>query len=198
MINTGIEASNRDSGGPARPLYVKGMDRLFQICMVICVLSIVCMTVLIFSGVVMRYFFSIGARYAEPMSIFFTVQLTMYGAAVCYRAQAHLRLALFVDMLPTLPRKLVLHGTDLFMAGVAVMMIWYGISLAETTWFQSYPEFDDIRVGVVYSAIPGGGVMLLLFIIEKVFYRDAAAELEGEEMRHALELAEKDAKRLEL
>jgi TRAP-type C4-dicarboxylate transport system permease small subunit len=146
----------------------------------------------------MRYFFSVGARYAEPMSIFFTVQLTMYGAAVCYRANAHLRLALFVDMLPGLSRAMVLHFIDLAMAAVAVLMVWYGISLTETTWFQSYPEFDDIKVGVVYSAIPGGGLVLLLFIFEKAFFREALAELEGEEMRHALELAEKDAKRLDL
>ena len=182
----------------AKPRYVRAMDRLYQLCMIICILSIVCMTVLIFSGVVMRYFFSIGARYAEPMSIFFTVQLTMYGAAVCYRAQAHLRLSLFVDMLPGMPKKIALHAVDILMAAVAGLMIWYGISLTETTWFQSYPEFDDIRVGVVYSAIPGGGIVLLLFIIEKAFFDDAVAAMEGEEMRHALELAEKDAKRLEL
>jgi TRAP-type C4-dicarboxylate transport system permease small subunit len=183
---------------PTKPGFVRVMDRLYQLCMIICVLSIVCMTVLIFSGVVMRYFFSIGARYAEPMSIFFTVQLTMYGAAVCYRAQAHLRLSLFVDMLPGVPRQAALYAVDILMAAVAVLMIWYGISLTETTWFQSYPEFDDIRVGVVYSAIPGGGIVLLLFIIEKAFFREATAALEGEEMRHALELAEKDARRLEL
>jgi TRAP-type C4-dicarboxylate transport system permease small subunit len=190
--------ANPTASGPARPVFVRVMDRLYQLCMVICVLSIVCMTVLIFSGVVMRYFFSVGARYAEPMSIFFTVQLTMYGAAVCYRANAHLRLALFVDMLPGLSRAMVLHFIDLAMAAVAVLMVWYGISLTETTWFQSYPEFDDIKVGVVYSAIPGGGLVLLLFIFEKAFFREALAELEGEEMRHALELAEKDAKRLDL
>ena len=190
--------ANASADPSAKPGYVRVMDRLYQISMIICVLSIICMTVLIFSGVVMRYFFSIGARYAEPMSIFFTVQLTMYGAAVCYRAQAHLRLALFVDMLPDGPRKVALHAVDLLMAAVAGLMIWYGISLTETTWFQSYPEFDDIRVGVVYSAIPGGGIVLLLFIIEKAFFREATAALEGAEMRHALELAEKDAKRLEL
>jgi TRAP-type C4-dicarboxylate transport system permease small subunit len=84
------------------------------------------------------------------------------------------------------------------MAAIACLMVYYGYSLAETTWFQSYPEFDEIKVGVVYSAIPGGGAVLFLFVIERVFYHDALAELEGEELRHALELAEQEAGKLNL
>ena len=66
-----------------RPAYVRVMDKLYLLCMVVCVISIVCMTVLIFTGVVSRYVFEVGARFAEPMSIFFTVQLTLYGSAIC-------------------------------------------------------------------------------------------------------------------
>ncbi len=181
-----------------RPAYVRVMDKLYLLCMVVCVISIVCMTVLIFTGVVSRYVFEVGARFAEPMSIFFTVQLTLYGSAICYRSQAHLRLEVFVRMLPDhlqhLPHYLV-HG---LMATIACLMVYYGYSLAETTWFQSYPEFDEIKVGVVYSAIPGGGAVTLLFVIERVFYHDALAELEGEEMRHAMELAEHEASKFNL
>ena len=188
-------------GGPERtkrPAYVGAMDKLYLLCMVLCVISIVCMTVLIFSGVVSRYFFGAGARFAEPMSIFFTVQLTMYGAAICYRSQAHLRLELFVRLLPDRLQTLPQYVVHALMAAIACLMIFYGYSLAETTWFQSYPEFDEIKVGVVYSAIPGGGAVLLLFVIERVFYHDTLEELEGEEMRHALELAEKEAAKLNL
>lgn len=181
-----------------RPLYVRVMDKLHLLCMVVCVISIVCMTVLIFSGVVTRYFFEVGARFAEPMSIFFTVQLTMYGSAICYRSQAHLRLELFVRMLPNHLQYLPDYTVNALMAAIACLMVYYGFSLAETTWFQSYPEFDEIKVGLVYSAIPGGGAVLLLFVIEQVFYRDTLVELEGEEMRHAMELAEKEASKLDL
>ncbi len=189
------------NAGPARrtrPAYVRIMDKLYLLCMVVCVISIVCMTVLIFTGVVSRYVFEVGARFAEPMSIFFTVQLTLYGSAICYRSQAHLRLEVFVRMLPDrlqhLPHYLV-HG---LMATIACLMVYYGYSLAETTWFQSYPEFDEIKVGVVYSAIPGGGAVTLLFVIERVFYHDVLVELEDQEMRHAMELAEQEASKFNL
>ncbi len=182
----------------ARPAYVRVMDKLYFLCMVVCIISIVCMTVLIFTGVISRYFFEVGARFAEPMSIFFTVQLTMYGSAICYRSQAHLRLELFVGMLPERLQHLPHHLVQGLMATIACLMIFYGYSLAETTWFQSYPEFDEIKVGVVYSAIPGSGAVTLLFVIERMLYHDTLTDLEGAEMRHAMELAEQEASKLNL
>ena len=181
-----------------RPRYVAVMDKLYVLCIAICAVSVVSMTVLIFTGVVMRYVFLVGARFAEPMSIFFAVQLTMYGAAACYRANAHLRLELFVKMLPKRLQRVpefVVHG---LMAAVAAFMVFYGYSLAYTTWFQYYPEFDAIKVGVVYSAIPGGGLVLLLFVIEAVFFPGAYAEREAAEARAAAEHVEEEARKLRL
>lgn len=53
------------------------------------------------------------------------------------------------------------------MAAISLFMIWYGVSLAQKTFFQSYPGFQYIRVGAVFSTIPAGGLITLLFVIEK-------------------------------
>ena len=82
------------------------------------------------------------------------------------------------------------------MATIAVAMIYYGADLVQTTWFQAYPEFTYIRVGAVYSAIPGGGFILLLFIIESVLYPNVMAADEEEEVRLALAHAEEEARKL--
>jgi TRAP-type C4-dicarboxylate transport system permease small subunit len=39
----------------------------------------------------------------------------------------------------------------------------------KTTFFQAYPEFQYIRVGVAYSAIPIAGLITFLFVVEKAF-----------------------------
>jgi TRAP-type C4-dicarboxylate transport system permease small subunit len=155
-----------------RPFYVRAMDRLYDLCFLVAIVSIITITILIFTGVVMRYVFWMGARFAEPMSIFFVVQLTMYGAAACYRGRIHLRLLFAIDRLPVRPRQAVETGMHVLMGVIAVAMIFYGIDLVRTTWFQAYPEFDYIRVGAVYSAIPGSGLVTLLFVIEALVFPD--------------------------
>jgi len=166
--------------------YVRLMDRLYTLCVFWCGLAIVCMTVLIFTGVVMRYGFSVGARFAEPFSIFFAVQITMYGAAACYRANAHLRLSFFVDLMPGRVARVVDRLVQVVLAGVAVSMMWYGYKLASTTWFQAYPEFEHIRVGVVYAAIPISGTVFLLFIIEHLLFGRPVMDAAEEEVRRAV------------
>lgn len=179
-----------------RPQYVRVMDKLYWLCITIGVVSIVCMTGLIFVGVVMRYVFFKGASFAEPMSIFFTVQLTMYGAAACYRAQSHLSLQFVVQKLPSATQTIIGYLVNALMASIALAMIVYGTSLAQTTWFQSYPEFSYVQVGFVYSAIPGGGLVLLLFVIETVFYPNAMVSEEKEEVRRALLHADEEDRKL--
>jgi TRAP-type C4-dicarboxylate transport system permease small subunit len=60
---------------------------------------------------------------------------------------------------------------DLLMAAICLFMVVYGASLVKTTYFQAYPEFQYIRVGVAYSAIPIAGLITLLFVVEKVFFK---------------------------
>ncbi len=178
-----------------RVVYTGLMDKLYWLCIGICAVSIVVMTGLIFSGVIMRVGFLTGARFAEPMSIFFAVQLTMYGAAACYRAHVHLRLQVFVKMLPLMAQRFTEIGVHLLMGAIAVLMIVYGASLAQTTWFQAYPEFDYVRVGFVYSAIPLSGFVTLLFVIEALLFRHTEEEAD-EDLQRVLEHAEEERRKL--
>lgn len=150
-----------------RDRYVAAMDKLYLACVFICCASVVIMTILIAVGVFSRYVLHIGAFYSEPISIFLAIQLTFYGAAVCYRADAHLRLEIVERAVPPYVAQLLRVVIDLLMAGVSVFMIVFGKDLVDATLFQSYPEFEYVRVGVVYTAIPLGGLVTLLFVIEK-------------------------------
>jgi TRAP-type C4-dicarboxylate transport system permease small subunit len=148
--------------------YRSAMIGLERLCLVICVVAITCMTALIFVGVVLRYGFAQGAQFAEPMAIYFTIQLTFYGGAACYRAGTHLKLEFIVKAMPSPLRRLAHYAVDGLMVATSVFMIVYGISLVQTTWLQAYPEFEYVRVGWVYTAIPGSGVVLLLFVLESL------------------------------
>jgi TRAP-type C4-dicarboxylate transport system permease small subunit len=149
--------------------YVKLMDILYFICVLIASVALAIMSVIISWGVFTRYVLGSGSFWPEPISIFLAIQLTFYGAAACYRAGTHIRLRMFTDLLPPALHKWQSKLVDLLMTGICLFMVIWGGSLVKTTYFQSYPEFQYIRVGVAYSAIPIGGLITLLFVIEKAF-----------------------------
>ncbi len=167
-----------------RDRYVAAMEKLYMACVFICCASVVIMTILISFGVFSRYVLHLGAFYSEPISIFLAIQLTFYGAAVCYRANAHLKLEIVENALPAMPARILRGLIDVLMAGVSAFMIFFGANLVDATLFQSYPEFEYVRVGVVYTAIPLGGLITLLFVIEKA--------LVAPESRYTVEAPEDD------
>jgi TRAP-type C4-dicarboxylate transport system permease small subunit len=149
--------------------YVKLMDIIYFICVLIASVALAIMSVIISWGVFTRYVLGSGSFWPEPISIFLAIQLTFYGAAACYRAGTHIRLRMFTDLLPPALHQWQSKLVDLLMIGICLFMVIWGGSLVKTTYFQSYPEFQYIRVGVAYSAIPIGGLITLLFVIEKAF-----------------------------
>lgn len=161
--------------------YVKLMDVLYYICVFIAGGALFIMSMIIAWGVFTRYVLESGSFWPEPISIFLAIQLTFYGAAACYRAGTHISLNMFAAMLPGPLKRWQGHVVDFLMAAICLFMVTYGASLVKTTYFQAYPEFEYIRVGVAYSAIPIAGLITLLFVIEKVFRRPSLnAAKEGE------------------
>ena len=159
--------------------YVKVMDVLYRICVIISGTALAIMSAIISWGVFTRYVLGMGSFWPEPISIFLAIQMTFYGAAACYRAGTHIRLRMFVDLLPPAWQRWQGRIVDLLMAAICLFMVTYGASLVKTTYFQAYPEFQYIRVGVAYSAIPIAGLITLLFLIEQVFIKPSAAAEEG-------------------
>ena len=160
--------------------YIKLMDALYFICVFIAGGALVIMSTIIAWGVFTRYVLGSGSFWPEPISIFLAIQLTFYGAAACYRAGTHISLKMFVDLLPPHLKQWQNHFVDLLMAAICVFMVTYGASLVKTTYFQAYPEFQYIRVGVAYSAIPIAGLITLLFVIEKVFIKPSLKDTKGD------------------
>jgi TRAP-type C4-dicarboxylate transport system permease small subunit len=151
--------------------YIRLMDVLYFVCVFIAGGALVIMSAIIAWGVFTRYVLGSGSFWPEPISIFLAIQLTFYGAAACYRAGTHISLKMFVELLPPSLKRWQHHFVDLLMAAICLFMVAYGASLVKTTYFQAYPEFQYIRVGVAYSAIPIAGLITFLFLIEKVFIK---------------------------
>jgi len=173
-------------------IYSRLMDRLYWLCVTVAIVSVVIMTLLVGSGVYLRYVHGKGA-FAEPVSIFLAIQLAFYGAAACYRANAHLSLVVFVKLLPAPLQRFTRWLVFALMAAISGAMVYYGYSLVQTTIGQKYPEFlyipvlNMVTVGVAYTAIPISGLFTFLFVVEKALVGDAGPAVHTDDLaREAL------------
>ncbi|WP_054885594.1 TRAP transporter small permease [Pseudomonas sp. NBRC 111130] len=153
-------------------LFLSVNDTLYRTCIWVAGLSILTMSLIIPWGIFARYVLGTGSSWPEPVSILLMVLFTFIGAAASYRAGAHMAVAMITDRLPEPLRRLVAVFTQLLMVGVCVFMTWYGYKLCVTTWNQYMASLPGVRVGMSYAPIPVGGVLTLIFVLEKLLLGD--------------------------
>ena len=145
------------------------MIKLYWACIWVAGLSILVMTLIIPWGVYARYVLGTGSEWPEPLAVLLMVLFTFTGAAACYRANVHIAVALFKDMLPERARALLAIVVDLLLALASLFMVIWGFQLVGITWRQSIAEFPWLPVGVSYLPLPLGGILTLLFIVEHLW-----------------------------
>ena len=171
-----------------QPIYVRCMGLLYRVCILIAVFAMIGTTILVFAGVVGR-FFGFGAMYSEQLSIMLAIQMAFYGGTACYRAHSHLALTLFVSLMPKIWQLVIRYFVIVLFILVSGSMMYWGADLVKTTMFQHYAEFpaEWLKVGYIYSAVPVSGGILMLFAIEQLLYR-STDEFHGDEGDHDTEM----------
>jgi TRAP-type C4-dicarboxylate transport system permease small subunit len=171
-----------------RKIYRRAMQRLYIACIALSGLAMIAITLMIPSGVFMRYVMNDPLQWPEPASVIMMVFFSFVGGAAVYRANAQIAVEALIKAVDARIRTAMTWGVHACMLLVAAFMVGYGVHLCQITWGNTIAEFPWLSVGVVYMPIPIGGLLTLLFIIEKVWlgdppksdvmYSDAAAELE--------------------
>jgi len=157
---------------PMKNLFLRVNDTLYRACIWIAGLSILTMTLIIPWGIFARYVLGTGSSWPEPVAILLMVVFTFVGAAASYRAGAHMAVAMITDRLPPLQRSMIALLVQVLMILVCVFMTYYGTKLCITTWNQSLASLPGVRVGMTYAPIPLGGVLTLVFVLEKLLLGD--------------------------
>jgi TRAP-type C4-dicarboxylate transport system permease small subunit len=144
------------------------MDALYRLCVLVSGSALVLISAVIPWGVFTRYVLNSAASWPEPMAILLTIVLTFIGAAACYRADTHMRVAIVVRAMPWPWRRLVEPSAETLTALLSLFMVVWGARLVGATWHQSIAEFPALSVGVTYLPIPIGGAITLLFVAERI------------------------------
>ena len=150
-------------------------DALYLFCVGAAGAALVLISAVIPWAVYTRYVLNRAASWPEPTAVLLMIVLTFFGGAACYRVSLHMRMSFFVSLLPPHLQRLCALLVELLMALIALFMIVWGARLVATTWQNSIADFPALSVGVTYLPIPLGGVILLLFVIERLAVGPLAA-----------------------
>jgi TRAP-type C4-dicarboxylate transport system permease small subunit len=171
-----------------RNTYRRLMQRLYLGCIVLSGLAMVAITLMIPSGVFMRYVMHDPLQWPEPASVIMMVFFSFIGGAAVYRANQQIAVEALMKAVGPRSRAAMEWGVHACMLLVAGFMLGYGVHLCVVTWGNTIAEFPSLSTGVVYMPIPIGGLLTLLFILEKIWlgeppkddvmYSDAPADLE--------------------
>jgi TRAP-type C4-dicarboxylate transport system permease small subunit len=171
-----------------RDTYRRLMQRLYLGCIVLSGLGMVAITLIIPSGVFMRYVMNDPLQWPEPASVIMMVFFSFIGGAAVYRANQQIAVEALMRAVNAPSRAAMQWGVHACMLSIAAFMLVYGAHLCWVTKGNTIAEFPSLSVGIVYLPIPISGLLTLLFIVEKIWlgdpprddvmYSDAPADLE--------------------
>jgi TRAP-type C4-dicarboxylate transport system permease small subunit len=152
-----------------KPLH-RAIDVLYLACIWTAGLSILAMSLIIPVGVFARYVLGYGAQWPEPIAILLMVVFTFIGAAAGYRAGSHIAVDMVTGRLPAGWRRVAAVGVDLLMIATSLFMLVWGGKLVLETMGQSLAALPWLPVGLTYAPLPLGGLLTLVFVLEKLFF----------------------------
>ena len=168
--------------------YRKAMEAIYIACIALSGVALVAITLMIPAGVFMRYVMNDPLQWPEPASVIMMVFFSFVGGAAAYRANAQIAVEALMRAVAPPVRSAMQWGVHACMLLITLFMLGYGVILCRTTWGNTMAEFPSLSVGIVYMPIPLGGLLTLLFIVEKIWlgeppkddfmYSDQPAELE--------------------
>jgi TRAP-type C4-dicarboxylate transport system permease small subunit len=166
-----LHGSGRDhgrEGGLVKANYIRLVEALNRLCVLVAGVCLVVITLIIPYGVFCRYVLNSAASWPEPMAVLLMIVLSFLSAVVCYRENLHIGVALVPNLLSGAAKTLLGWLIELAMLGTNLFMLWYGVKLVQATWHQSIAEFPLLSAGVAYLPIPIGGAITVLFVIERL------------------------------
>ncbi|KJH75836.1 MULTISPECIES: TRAP transporter small permease [unclassified Pseudomonas] len=147
-------------------------DKIYMTCIWVAGLSVLAIALIIPWGVFARYVLGTGSSWPEPTAILLMMVFTFIGAAASYRAGAHMAVAMVTDRMTPEVRRVVGIFSQLLMATVCLFMTVWGTKLCMSTWNQFMSALPTLRVGITYMPIPVGGLLTLIFVLEKLLLGD--------------------------
>jgi TRAP-type C4-dicarboxylate transport system permease small subunit len=160
--------------------YIKAMDALHRVCLIIASACLLIITIIIPYGVFTRYVLNSAASWPEPIATLLMIVLSFFAAIVCYREYLHIGVGVLPAYLNEPYKSYLGWFLESCMLITNLFMVVWGFKLVATTWNQWIAELPIMSVGISYSPIVICGAVTILFIIERMLTRKFFHEPEAE------------------
>ncbi|GHF52893.1 TRAP transporter small permease [Seohaeicola zhoushanensis] len=144
--------------------------RLANIALWVAGAGLVAMTVMIAAQVFWRYVLNNSIVWSEPASVMVMGWFIFLGAAVGIREGYHLSFDVLLYVVPDAVKKLFHTLSDIMVAAFGGGMVFYGWQLAERAAHVQLPSLG-ISGAFDFAPIVGGGVLVVLFSLERILRR---------------------------
>lgn len=134
--------------------------------------GLVLMTVIIAAQVFFRYVLNSSIVWSEPAAVMIMGWFIFLGAAVGIREGYHLSFDVFLYVIPHGLKMVLFSLSDLIVGAFGFGMIWFGWELVEQTAGNKLPSLG-ISGAFDFLPIVGGGVLIVLFSLERIARRAA-------------------------
>ena len=134
----------------------------------ICMGTLLCMVVIIFSQVFCRYILKFTPIWSEEFTIILMIWISLIGAALGVKRSIHLAINALVDLFPKPVKKVIYCFDELAVIIFGIIIIVYGAELSIQTMDSTLPA-TQLPSGVLYSILPVMGVLIVFYSVIKFF-----------------------------
>ena len=135
------------------------------------------MTAIIAWQVFARYVLNASPAWGEQAALLLMIWYVFIAAAAGVREGFHIRIVVLVNGLRPSYRRVVDGFSHALVGLFGVLMIWFGMELAQATWQHVIPTLGISR-GYAYIPIPISGALIAFFALEQL-----VAGLRGNEVK---------------
>jgi TRAP-type C4-dicarboxylate transport system permease small subunit len=138
---------------------------------------LVIMTLFVGWQVFTRYVLNWSNAWTEPAAIMLMSWFIFLGSAVGIRENYHLGFDVLLYVLPKSGKKYLRTISDLVVLAFAFGMVIYGMQLVLLSWAARMPTLG-IPEGSKYIPLVAGGVLIVLFSLERIVLRWAGVDID--------------------
>ena len=159
------ERSSWQAGSLARLVHVCGVATVRPVEW-LAAAGMLAMTIVVFVSVFCRYALHNSLPWAEEMSRFLLIYISLLGAAVAVERRAHLVVDVVARYLPRQFQRAVVFFSDVLVATVLCFLVAEGWKLAATSnWLKSTAM--GWPMGIFLASVPMGALLMLIYMVQR-------------------------------